>query len=143
MNTHSPRTLKALVGGVIIATAIALTAIALIVWIAAKPTYWFPGAYALQGVQGDPGPSGTVGPTGPAGPVGPDAEGAISSVESDLSDLSSQLDDVSSRLDDLENETGTSSFASDFESLQSTVTDICDQFSFYDGAFSDIYLNAC
>jgi hypothetical protein len=37
-------------------TAIALTSVALVVWIAADPQYWFPGAYAQQGDRGDPGP---------------------------------------------------------------------------------------
>jgi hypothetical protein len=41
--------------------AISLTAVGLIVWIAADPQYWFPGAYASKGEQDDVGLRGPQG----------------------------------------------------------------------------------
>jgi hypothetical protein len=81
-----------LVAGLVVSLATAFTAIGLIIWIAAEPEYWFPGAYAPKGIQGEQGPRGPAGPQGPPGPIGPDAATAV--------------DDVSSRLDDLETGSG-------------------------------------
>jgi outer membrane murein-binding lipoprotein Lpp len=152
-----------LVVGLVVSLATAITAIGLIVWIAADPEYWFPGAYAPKGVQGDPGPRGPAGPQGPPGPVGPDAADAIDEassrlddLESRVSDLESRVDDVETRVDDLETGSGDQAASSvddlsfRVDNVESTaddasskLDDICSALSGYSGAFQDIYLSAC
>jgi hypothetical protein len=72
-------------------TAIALTSVGLVVWIAADPQYWFPGAYAQQGDRGDPGPRGPRGLIGPQGPVGDTAEGAVADLDVRVSELEDSI----------------------------------------------------
>ena len=102
----------------LLTAVVAVTAIGLIVWMAADPQYWFPGAYAAKGERGDVGPRGRQ---GPPGPPGPDAATAID-------DLSSTVDDLSSRLDDLETGTGDQA-ASSVDDLKTALTDLCDAIS--------------
>jgi hypothetical protein len=134
--------------GVLLATAavsllLAITSVGLIAWMAVDPERWFPDAFAQQGVQGPPGPRGPVGPAGPPGPVGPDAEEAVASLQSDVDDLSSSLESLSGH-------SGYTQLESDLEDVEASVQEvadkvesICTEFSYYDGAFSDIYLAAC
>lgn len=105
----------------LLTAAVALTAIGLIVWMAAKPQYWFPDAYAAKGESGDIGSGGPQGPPGPPGPVGPEAATTID-------DLSSTVDELSTRLDDLETGTGDQA-ASSVDDLKTALTDLCDAIS--------------
>src|SRR4051794_28854249 len=141
--------MRLLVAGLVVSLATALTAIGLIVWMAVDPQYWFPGAYAPQGVQGEPGPRGPVGAQGPPGPVGPDASAAIDDLTSRLDDLetgngdqapesvedlSSRVDDVASRVDDVE---------SSADDASTKIDAVCDAFSVDAGALFDVYASAC
>jgi hypothetical protein len=134
--------------GVLLATTIAsvllaITSIGLITWMAADPERWFPDAFAQQGEQGPPGPRGPEGPAGPPGPVGPDAEEAVSTLEFRVDDLESSLQSTQGELQVLSDHAGSSQLESDLEEVTDTVENICSEFSFYDGAFSDIYVSAC
>lgn len=125
---------------------IALTLVALgwLAWIAADPTYWFPGAYAEKGERGEMGPRGPEGPEGPPGPVGPDAETAIA-------DLQSSLDELDSRLGELEAGEGTSELQSAIDEVRSTADDVtskveavCDALFASDiEPLNDLYFSAC
>ncbi len=84
-----------LIGISVASLAIAASALALVVWIAADPEHWFPGAYAERGVRGPVGEQGSVGRQGPAGPV--EAVDA-SQFESDLADVQSTLEALCSQL---------------------------------------------
>jgi hypothetical protein len=123
--------------------AVALTAIGLIVWIAAEPQYWFPGAYAQKGEQGDPGPRGPRGPAGSQGPVGDTAEGAIGDLDSRVSDLEDSIGTVQTHVSDLQDETGGSTLESDVQDATSKLDAICTALSGYGGALEDIYISAC
>jgi hypothetical protein len=123
--------------------AIALTAIGLIVWIAADPQYWFPGAYAAKGGRGDVGPRGPRGPVGPQGPVGDTAEGAIADLDSRVSDLEDSIGTLQTDLSDLQDETGGSTIESDVQDATSKLDAICTALSGYSGALEDIYISAC
>lgn len=127
----------------IVNTVLALTALGWLIWITTSPRYWFAGAYAAQGPQGEKGPRGDASPPGPPGPVGPDAADAIDSLQPDIDDLVSRVDDLETDLSDLQDETGTSTFESDFEDVQQTVSNLCDALSQYDGALYDVHSAAC
>jgi hypothetical protein len=124
-------------------TAVALTSVGLIVWIAADPQYWFPDAYAQQGDRGDPGPRGPRGLIGPQGPVGDTAEGAVADLDSRVTDLEDSVGTVQSDLDDLQNESGISTLESDVQDATTKLDDICTALSGYGGPFEDIYISAC
>ena len=100
--------LRYLTVGLVIAAVVAGFALGGLVWIAADPEYWLPGAYAEEGPVGDQGPRGERGPRGPAGPEGEAGPGVedVSSVADEalagMEDLQSQIDDLSSRVDNLE-----------------------------------------
>jgi hypothetical protein len=95
----------------------------------------------------------------PPGPVGPDAETAISSLQADLesvqadlqtlsehsgtSQLESDLEQVQSDLDDLGSHVGGTQLESDLDDVTAKVDEICNQFSFYDGALAEVASSAC
>jgi hypothetical protein len=124
-------------------TAVALTSVGLIVWIAVDPQYWFPGAYAQQGDRGDPGPRGPRGLIGPQGPVGDTAEGAVADLDFRVSDLEDSIGTLQDDLTTLQDEAGSSTLEVDVADAATKLSDLCDAFSLYGGAFSDIYLSAC
>ncbi len=130
--------------------ALSLGSLALTVSLIAAPRYWFANAYAEQGPRGEKGPRGDRGPAGPPGPVGPDAADAYDELWSSLSALQGDLEEVASSLDSLEGMTGYSTLEEAVETAQETaeaaqetVYGICDQFAYYSGALTDIYLSAC
>ena len=127
---------------------LSVAALGLTIWIASAPRHWFADAYAQRASKATPGRAG--------GPVGPDAASAIDDVSARLDDLetgtgdqaSSSVEDLSSSIDDLgtidDLETGSGDDAgTSVSDVSDKVNAICDEFSGYSGAFSDIYLAAC
>ena len=82
-----------------VSTALALFSICWLIWIAADPQYWFPGAYAPQGEKGpvgDPGPRGRRGRPGPEGPAGAGVDDVASRVE----EVAATAEDAASSADE-------------------------------------------
>jgi hypothetical protein len=129
--------------GLVLNGLLTLTALGWLAWISVAPRYWFPGAYAAQGPRGEEGPRGERGPEGPAGPVGPDAADAIDELSLEVTDLSERMETIEGELSDLQGMAGSSELESAVEDVQNTVSAICDELSYYEGALADIWLAAC
>jgi hypothetical protein len=127
-----------------LALATSLVLGGLLTWVLVDPQHWFPDAYAQQGDRGPVGPQGPPGPEGPPGPVGPDAEVAIDDLSSQVDDLSSRVDDLESSLSDLSDHSGGTTLEDDLDSVQQTVSDLCDAFINSDNAsLNDVNAYAC
>jgi hypothetical protein len=68
--------------------------------------------------------------------VGPDAASAID-------DLDGRVSDLEDSVDSMQNEAGGSTLETDVEDTMTKLSDLCDAFANYSGAFEDISLSAC
>ena len=95
-----------IVAGIAASLALALSALGLVGWIIADPSYWFPGAYETprsspRGEPGQPGRPGLRGPPGPCGLPGPPGRPGESADQFELEQLRSDLDDAASTIEAL------------------------------------------
>lgn len=126
------RVLLALIVGNVVLT---LAVVGWVVWAAADPEYWFPGAFAEQGPRGDEGPRGDQGPRGPAGPTGApgpgveDVQAAVDDAQSTADDGLAQVEDIGSRVDNLEG-VDVYDLESRVSDLESRVEEACSTLSY-------------
>jgi hypothetical protein len=99
---------------------LALVSLGCVVWIAADPEYWFPGAYAEQGEKGPRGDAGHRGPIGRRGPEGPAGPG-VDEVEARVEEVASTADDALAASED------TRSLANDAQSAAEEAQSTADQ----------------
>jgi hypothetical protein len=60
-----------------------------------------------------------------------------------IDDLDGRVSDLEDSVDSMQNEAGGSTLETDVEDTMTKLSDLCDAFANYSGAFEDIYLSAC